>query len=253
MNATSIHDYIHKIENENSIMKIDIEKYKKENLNLKENEKEMLKVSTIITTTNENIKLKRTIEILEKEINILRQNILSYTKRNQNNTLQLVKEPVGEELTQHIENTVTNVQNTVTNVQNTDNDVKNTDDDVKNTDNDVKFTDNDVKNTDNDVKNTDNDVKNTDNDVKNTDVDVENTVTNVQNTDVDVENTDDEEPLEDSVCVYEKITIKKTNYYIDDGLKLYEIVYDDDVESVGPQVGYRKFIEKKNKYKTVIF
>ena len=79
MNSDSIFNYIKSIENENFILKRDITNYERENSSLKDNEKEMFKVSTIITTTNENTKLKKTISILEKEINILKKNIESYS------------------------------------------------------------------------------------------------------------------------------------------------------------------------------
>lgn len=50
----------------------ELETLHRENERLKENEKEMLNVSSIITTTNENVKLKDRIRILEKTIESLK-------------------------------------------------------------------------------------------------------------------------------------------------------------------------------------
>jgi hypothetical protein len=64
-----INIYINKLENENSRYKRQLEEITRENARLKDNEKEMFKVSTIITTSNENAKLKSYVSILETQLN----------------------------------------------------------------------------------------------------------------------------------------------------------------------------------------
>ena len=195
MNSDSIYNYIKSIENENFILKRDIANYERENISLKENEKEMLKVSTIITTTNENTKLKKTISILEKEIDILRQNIQSYStyKMKEASKVQELEECKEKEIipseTPEIIDTGDS-ENTIT-----------------------------------------------------LPIPEEEDIVSERNDESDENNDEDED--------FEIITIKKQDYYIDNEMKLYEIDWDNGKANVGKQVGYRKFIEKKNKFKTI--
>lgn len=62
-------NYINNLKNENDSLKQQNESLLRENERLKDNEKEMFKVSTIITTSNENTKLKNYISILEEQLN----------------------------------------------------------------------------------------------------------------------------------------------------------------------------------------
>ena len=62
-------NYINHLKNENHSLKQQNESLLRENERLKDNEKEMFKVSTIITTSNENTKLKNYISILEEQLN----------------------------------------------------------------------------------------------------------------------------------------------------------------------------------------
>jgi hypothetical protein len=211
MNSDSIYNYIKSIENENFILKRDIANYERENISLKENEKEMLKVSTIITTTNENTKLKKTISILEKEIDILKQNIQSYStyKMKEASKVQELEECKEKEIipsetpemidTGDSENTIT-----LPTPEEEEEIVSERNDDVVSERND--------------------------------DVSEEKSKSD--------ENNEEEED-------FEIITIKKQDYYIDNEMKLYEIDWDNGKATVGKQVGYRKFIEKKNKFKTI--
>lgn len=63
-----IYDYIHRLETDNYTLKKNLEDITRENTRLKDNEKDMFKVSTIITTSNENAKLKSYISILERQL-----------------------------------------------------------------------------------------------------------------------------------------------------------------------------------------
>jgi hypothetical protein len=232
MNSDSIYNYIKSIENENFNLKRDIANFERENISLKENEKEMLKVSTIITTTNENTKLKKTISILEKEIDILKQNIQSYStyKMKEASKVQQLEECKEKEIipseTAEIVDTVDSVdsENTITlPIPEEEDIVSERNDDVVSERND------DVVSERND------DVVSERND----------DVVSERNDESDENNDNDED--ED----FEIITIKKQDYYIDKEMKLYEIDWDNGKANVGKQVGYRKFIEKKNKFKTI--
>ena len=64
-------------------MKRELEVLHRENERLKENEKEMLNVSSIITTANENTKLKEQIRSLENTIKSLRESNNQHTNDNQ--------------------------------------------------------------------------------------------------------------------------------------------------------------------------
>ena len=60
-----LNDYMNRLQEENTFLKRGYDELKRENERLKDNEKEMFKVSSIITTSNENTKLKNYINILE--------------------------------------------------------------------------------------------------------------------------------------------------------------------------------------------
>ena len=64
-----VNNYISNLEIANCLYKRQIEEISAENTRLLESEKDMFKVSTIITTSNENAKLKSYITILEKQLN----------------------------------------------------------------------------------------------------------------------------------------------------------------------------------------
>lgn len=217
MNSDSIYNYIKSIENENFILKRDIANYERENISLKENEKEMLKVSTIITTTNENTKLKKTISILEKEIDILKQNIQTYStyKMKEASKVQELEECKEKEIipaeTAEMIDTVDS-KNTIT--LPTPEEEEEQLDDIVSEKNDDVVSEN-----------------------------IDNLPSSEEKSESDENNDEDED--------HEIITIKKQDYYIDKEMKLYEIDWDNGKAKVGKQVGYRKFIEKKNKFKTI--
>lgn len=218
MNSDSIYNYIKSIENENFNLKRDIANFERENISLKENEKEMLKVSTIITTTNENTKLKKTISILEKEIDILRQNIQAYStyKMKEASKVQQLEECKEKEI---IPSETTEIVDTVDSV------------DSENT---TTLPTPEEKELDDVVSEKNDDVVSEN---------IDNLPSSEEKYESDENNDDDED--------HEIITIKKQDYYIDKEMKLYEIDWDNGKANVGKQVGYRKFIEKKNKFKTI--
>lgn len=63
-----LNDYMNRLQEENTFLKRGYDELKRENERLKDNEKEMFKVSSIITTSNENTKLKNYINILEEQL-----------------------------------------------------------------------------------------------------------------------------------------------------------------------------------------
>jgi len=63
-----LNDYVNRLQEENRFLQRGYDELKRENERLKDNEKEMLKVSSIITTSNENTKLKVYINILEEQL-----------------------------------------------------------------------------------------------------------------------------------------------------------------------------------------
>ena len=63
-----LNDFVNRLQEENLFLKRGYDEVKRENERLKDNEKEMLKVSSIITTSNENTKLKNYINILEEQL-----------------------------------------------------------------------------------------------------------------------------------------------------------------------------------------
>ena len=223
MNSDSIYNYIKSIENENFNLKRDIANFERENISLKENEKEMLKVSTIITTTNENTKLKKTISILEKEIDILRQNIQAYStyKMKEASKVQQLEECKEKEI---IPSETAEIVDTVDSVDSVD------------SENTTTLPTPEEKELD-DVVSEKND------DVVSENIDNLPSSEEKYESDENNDNDDDED--------HEIITIKKQDYYIDKEMKLYEIDWDNGKANVGKQVGYRKFIEKKNKFKTI--
>lgn len=63
-----LNDFVSHLQEENIFLKRGYDELKRENERLKDNEKEMFKVSSIITTSNENTKLKNYIIILEEQL-----------------------------------------------------------------------------------------------------------------------------------------------------------------------------------------
>ena len=63
-----LNDCVNRLQEDNLFLKRGYDEVKRENERLKDNEKEMLKVSSIITTSNENTKLKNYINILEEQL-----------------------------------------------------------------------------------------------------------------------------------------------------------------------------------------
>lgn len=63
-----LNNFVYGLHEENIFLKRGYDEVKRENERLKDNEKEMLKVSSIITTSNENTKLKNYISILEEQL-----------------------------------------------------------------------------------------------------------------------------------------------------------------------------------------
>jgi hypothetical protein len=93
-----VNNYISNLEIANCLYKRQIEEISAENTRLLESEKDMFKVSTIITTSNENAKLKSYITILEKQLN-------KY-KEDSKKTIH-VTESVEHEVTDKVEHEVT--------------------------------------------------------------------------------------------------------------------------------------------------
>jgi hypothetical protein len=89
-----VYGYIEKLEMDNSVLNRRVDEITRENIRLKDNEKEMFRVSTIITTSNENAKLKSYISILEKQLGKYRadQKVLVY--EDNSNTEQVEEEDV---------------------------------------------------------------------------------------------------------------------------------------------------------------
>ena len=63
-----LNDLVNRLQEDNLFLKRGYDEIERENERLKDNEKEMLKVSSIITTSNENTKLKNYIQILEEQL-----------------------------------------------------------------------------------------------------------------------------------------------------------------------------------------
>lgn len=79
---------------DNSVLNRHVEEITRENIRLKDNEKEMFKVSTIITTSNENAKLKSYISILEKQLEKYRADQKVVVYEDNSNTEQVQEEEV---------------------------------------------------------------------------------------------------------------------------------------------------------------
>ena len=97
-----IQSYIKSLEDENQLLRKNIASMKTENAKLLENERDMLKVSTIVNITNDNIKLKNYISILESQL----QNRFATENEKRNKSFVNSKkknEPITEIQTEHIE------------------------------------------------------------------------------------------------------------------------------------------------------
>lgn len=65
---TQVQMYLNNREDENARLTSELESIRRENAKLMQNERDMLKVSTIVNITNENIKLKNYISMLEAKL-----------------------------------------------------------------------------------------------------------------------------------------------------------------------------------------
>ena len=96
---SSLTKYVKDMEEKNVFLERDCAQLIRENERLKDNEKEMFKVSSIISTSNENTKLKNYINILEEQLKKHKQTVVyDVVKEEEITTLNqpVIDEPIDE-------------------------------------------------------------------------------------------------------------------------------------------------------------
>jgi hypothetical protein len=96
---SSLTKYVKDLEEKNVFLERDCAQLIRENERLKDNEKEMFKVSSIISTSNENTKLKNYINILEEQLKKHKQTVVyDVVKEEEITTLNqpVIDEPIDE-------------------------------------------------------------------------------------------------------------------------------------------------------------
>lgn len=213
---------------DNSVLNRRVEEITRDNTRLKDNEKEMFKVSTIITTSNENAKLKSYISILEKQLEKYRvdQKVVVYEGKNNSNNVEAEIFSTNNHNTDHEETTSEIVPKDGVDVE----EISDNKDNVVNVEDEKK-------------------VSGVEEVVEEEALDIQ----EEENTKQDEINVfpetavDDEEEVVSSV--FKVFRYKEKVYLIDDDKNLYENI---DGEA-GENIGRRKLNTKTGKWKTILF
>ena len=239
-------DFVNRLQEENLFLKRGYDEVKRENERLKDNEKEMLKVSSIITTSNENTKLKNYINILEEQLQKYKSNSkVVFEACDQEHEVE--EEQISTVETEEVEEQISTVEevedkssnNIVEVVENksSNNIVEEVED--KSSNNIVEVVED---------KSSNNIVEEVEDKSSTDEVEVNKSKANTDNPNIidnymDSLNTDE---IDTDLRVFK---YKNETYYIDENNVLYE--NNDNVK--GKEVGKRRLNKKTQKFKTILY